>query len=349
MNMSFLLGHRPYGRIEAGGGEHVRTMFLHVASLPLIPTHSQWMMGGQPLAIPHYGPSVLAAYLRWWPAAIAIVVAARVRPAIAVPLVAAMIAISAAAWVWGLRLRGGPLAQRRRDFYRLAFGTRCDPEAMSPRVRAQLYIALAARWRHRHTTRTPFEVARTGPTSAAEAVLAFGLLHLRALETGARADRDDATRILLGAHERAGGPHDPYRAVAVIDPANLFATVAVAAAAGRDLGFGPTSTEVEEIAVYQMASPPPTRPRPPTAHELRLAQYTAVRHAHENLVAAGILAAVGLVGSVLALPAAKLESVLMALAFVGGALGLGWDALRARRRARATLDELDAAESAHLN
>src|SRR5258705_7313002 len=66
-----IYGVRPYGTVEAHGGEHAETHFFHIWFVPLIPTSSHWITqrtheGSRGYSIDMHAKSVLAGYLRVW-------------------------------------------------------------------------------------------------------------------------------------------------------------------------------------------------------------------------------------------------------------------------------------------
>ena len=115
-----------------------------------------------------------------------------------------------------LALAARRLAHRRSDFQMLAFGTRCDPERMTSEMRAQLKLGLDERLAALDVKRSPDEVAELlGATSTREAVIAYGLLRLAAIDAPRDARVKAATaarRILDGARDAAPASDGPYRA-----------------------------------------------------------------------------------------------------------------------------------------
>ncbi|HEY1552584.1 MAG TPA: hypothetical protein VGG28_32370 [Kofleriaceae bacterium] len=209
--MLVVFGTRSYGRIDAHGGEHAMTRFAHVYYLPIIPVSSMWVMGDRGFAIRTSGKSIAAAYLRVWAPLIAICVL--LTASIAGTIIAAVLA-AASAWAW--RSRGlRQSAMRASDFRLLAFGTRCDPAWMTSSLRDDMKRALDERWAKLDAQRAPDEVAERGATSSREAVVAYGLLAIAALDApdaGARATAaSNARRILDGSHDLAGDAAGPYR------------------------------------------------------------------------------------------------------------------------------------------
>ena len=232
--MIIIFGRRSYGRVDAHGSEYAQTTFAHIYYVPLIPTGSFWVTseaGGQRtgFSIPLHGKSVAAAYLRVW-APIAALATLSAAPLIAgVPV--ALVLLGLSAWAWSWRSVRGELALRRSDFNRLAFGMRCEPSAMSPEVRAQVGANLRARWDRSGAQRSPNDVGTFGATDPGEAVIAYGLLSLSALEHGGRDERDAAERILRGTHDPLPAAEDgPYREGTRPAPAAVHEQIASAAA-----------------------------------------------------------------------------------------------------------------------
>ncbi len=232
--MIIIFGRRSYGRVDAHGSEYAQTTFAHIYYVPLIPTGSFWVtseVGNQRtgFSIPLHGKSVAAAYLRVW-APIAAIATLSAAPLVAgVPIALALLGLSA--WAWSWRSVRGELAVRRSDFNRLAYGMRCEPSAMSPEVRAQVGANLRARWDRSGAQRSPNDVGKFGATDPGEAVIAYGLLSLSALEHGGRDERDAAERILRGTHDPLPAAEDgPYREGTRPAPAAVHDQIASAAA-----------------------------------------------------------------------------------------------------------------------
>src|SRR5439155_14303832 len=98
---------------------------------------------------------------------------------------------------------------------RLAFGTRCDPAHMDDLMRVQIGSALKDRWAKIDAGRSPDDVARFGAKSSGEAVVAYGMLRLAALERNSKAEEAAADRILAGTHDTLPSDQGPYRDAAV--------------------------------------------------------------------------------------------------------------------------------------
>lgn len=321
-------GYRAYGRVDAIGGEYAQTVFAQFHFLPIIPKGSVWVTAHHgAFAIPLHKRSIAAAYLRWWAPAVA-VLALAAPIVVAIPLVVALATASAWAWTW--RSRRGALAQRRSVFNRLAFGTRCEPEWMSVDQRARLLRSLTAHWERLGGPGTPRDIARDGAADAHEAVIAYGVLKLRALASGTRADREAAERVLLGAHA-------PRTSREIADPAELFATLA--AAAER-----PVAPDLD----------PPARggDAGPLASPLLETPLTEA----SNLIAGGALLAVAALvlgwiawRSPLFPPAAYAIIAALVLVLVVGGGVIAATGVIARRRAVRAQDELDARDPDDLS
>ena len=258
-----IYGIRNYGVVDAHGGELATTRFFHLWFAPLIPTGSTWITGTGPAgevghSIKLHGKSVAAGYLRVWGALVAIGnLVAGMQTAHLGHFVAAAIAGALCAWSWSWRSLRTEAARRRSDFNFVAFGTRCEPRRMSPELRGQARRDLERRWDARKPDKSPNDVARHGASDPAEAVIAYGLLRLAAVERG-RAGRDedaDADRILAGAHVPTEVGDGPYRATpAATAEAPTAATLGdlVAARAAEQIAANPvmvpTPIDVERAA-----------------------------------------------------------------------------------------------------
>ena len=209
-------GERPYGHVEEDElGHHASTRFFHIWYLPLFPIRSLWFANGKVYPTALNGRSIAAVYLRLW-AAVAAVVAATTATWAGGALAVVLAGLSAWSWTWRRR----PAAQRRvADFDGAAFGMRCRPELMPDAYRAQCKVLLEARWEDRGGGRSPEDVATHGARNADEAVLAYGLLRLaaidRSIERGGagEGERAAAARILAGTFDPKHGA-GPYREAA---------------------------------------------------------------------------------------------------------------------------------------
>lgn len=207
-----IYGQRPYGRLHAHEGEYAHTLFMHVDFIPLFPVESYWITSdlgrGDPVGFPIklHGKSVLATYLRFWAPVLAVVAFVSSRSLIATVIAIALAGLSAWAWMWGPR---SALARRRSDFDRVALGSRCDPAWMTDEMRRRLSRALASQLAQLPDARPPDDVARFGARSIDEAILAYGLLRLSAVEHRAAAAAAD--RLLASAFEKLPSDGGPYR------------------------------------------------------------------------------------------------------------------------------------------
>jgi hypothetical protein len=74
---------------------------------------------------------------------------------------------------------------------------------MPAEMRVRIAGALHERWTKMDPGRSPDDVARFGAKSAGEAVAAYGMLRLAALERRGKAERDAAEQLLRGTHDHA--------------------------------------------------------------------------------------------------------------------------------------------------
>ncbi len=229
-----IYGRRAYGRVHAHEGEFAETQFAHIDFLPLFPIQSYWIThddGDQRFGFPIklHLRSVAAAYLRVWGiglALIAMIVSGSTAGSVAA---AGLLALSIWSWTWR-SMRGA--ARRRSDFNRVAFGARCEPSWMTRPHVAKLRASLDERWGRRDAARPPDDVARFGPNDVNEAVLAYGLLRLAAIDH--REAAASADRILDSAFEPRAAEDGPYRdAQAALPAAGIGAAVSVSARAAR--------------------------------------------------------------------------------------------------------------------
>ena len=216
-----IYGVRDYGRVDAHAGEHAQTKFFHIWFAPLIPVGSSWVTPTGGHSIKPNLKSIAAAYLRIWGVVATIgLLSAGLQQLGAKSLAGTGMLIAAAcfaaltAWSWTWRNLRGAAAQRRSDFNYVAFGTRCEPSRRFAAERAELKRNLDRRWNERAPSRNPNEVAAHGASDAGEAVLAYGLLRLSAIDRGKAGASDgvDADRILHGQHTSPSVDDGPYRA-----------------------------------------------------------------------------------------------------------------------------------------
>jgi hypothetical protein len=194
------------------------------------------------------GKSVLAGYLRFWGPALAVIgVATLTIPGIALALLAA----AACAWAWTWHSLRGDHAHRRSDFQFLAYGTRCDPRHFPRDMRARMKVDLDRRWTALATARPPEDVARFGAKTLDEAVTAYGLLRLTALDGHAEADAA-ADKILHDTRDMPADTAGPYRSgETVVD--DVLARVTAAASVARPAPVAPARVSI---------ATPPAPPKP---------------------------------------------------------------------------------------
>lgn len=210
-------GTREYGLVDEYQGELASTTFFHVWFVPLVPVGSTWITHqgvGQRRGheITLHGKSVAAGYARvWGPIAAVGSLGAVLGGASIVYAVIAVVAALACAASWRWRTLHGERARRESDFNYVAFGTRVHPKRLLAETRAQLKAALDRQWAARAPKNSPNDIARHGTSDPAEAVIAYGLLRLGALERRGGTEDADADRILDGEHVPTAPPAGPYR------------------------------------------------------------------------------------------------------------------------------------------
>ena len=228
-----IYGQRPYGRLHAHEGEYAHTQFMHIDFIPLFPVESFWITSdlgdGQRLGFPIklHAKSVLATYLRLWAPCIAVLVFLSFRSPAATVLTIALAALSAWSWMWGPRR--GALARRRSDFDRVALGSRCDPAWMPDDMRRRLSRTLESQLARLPDARPPDDVARFGARNLDEAILAYGLLRLSAVEHRAAAAAAD--RLLASTFDELPSEGGPYRERLAGSVPQLGAAISAAARA----------------------------------------------------------------------------------------------------------------------
>jgi len=231
--MVIIYGHRAYGRVDEWGGEYAQTSFVHIYYMPIVPTGSLWVTrehAGTQFGVPIevHLKSVAATYLRTW-AIVAAVVAFSVAPGLVTGSVALALGLASAySWTW-LALRGAA-ARHRSDFNLLAFGTRCEPKRMPRDTRAKLAASLEERRSKLAEQRPVEDVARFGAHSLDEAVLAYGVLRIAALDHRDAAADAAADRLLAGSHDKLPSGDGPYRDAQTVSAGALQAEVAEVAA-----------------------------------------------------------------------------------------------------------------------
>ena len=215
-----IYGVRSYGRVDAHAGEHAQTKFFHIWFAPLVPVGSWWVTPTGGHSIKPNLKSIAAGYLRIWgliatigllTAGLQQLHAASLAGSAMLIAAASFAALTAWSWTWH-NLRGS--ARRRSDFNYVAYGTRCEPSRRFAADRSELKRNLDRRWNERAPSRNPNEVAAHGASDAGEAVLAYGLLRLSAIDRGnaGASDGTDADRILAGQHSAPSVDDGPYRA-----------------------------------------------------------------------------------------------------------------------------------------
>jgi hypothetical protein len=254
-----IYGVRPYGTVDAYGGEYAETSFFHIWFVPLVPTSSHWITnqtaeGSSGYSIDMYGKSVVAGFLRVWGPLLALGTFVAGFAGNPIMLLISALAIAATVWTWTWRNVRSEAAKRRSDFNLVAFGTRCEPRRMTKELQAAFKSSLDARWDERKPDRTPNDIARHGTKDADDAVIAYGLLRLAGVMRG-RAGREedaDADRILDGAHSTLAVGEGPYREGVQAAPlTGSLATVVQAMAATQDVMRNSSAEARAERAVQQ--------------------------------------------------------------------------------------------------
>jgi len=198
-----------YGKVDSHDGQHAETRFAQLFLVPLWPTSSQWVVGkrlGIPIRL--HGRSVAATYLRFWAPIVALLTFAIGSGVASLVVAGALLAASAWSWTWRKLPRS---AHRRSDFNQLAFGVRCDPQLMTAAHRERCAEALKQRWDAKPDSRPPDDIARLGARDLEEAVVAYGILRLAAIDHGVSPEL--AARLLDGARDDADRD-GPYRELA---------------------------------------------------------------------------------------------------------------------------------------
>jgi len=201
-----------YGKVELHDGQYAQTQFAQVFLVPLWPVKSQWIVGrklGIPIRL--HGRSIAATYLRFWAPVVALLTFAIGSGLPSMLVAGALAAASAWSWTWRKLPRS---AHRRSDFNQLAFGVRCDPQLMTAAHRERCAEALKQRWESKPDSRPPDDIARYGARDLEEAVVAYGILRLAALDHGESPEL--AQRLLEGARDDADR-EGPYRELAAGD------------------------------------------------------------------------------------------------------------------------------------
>jgi hypothetical protein len=243
--MMIIYGHRSYGRVHGHGGEYAQTQFAHLYYMPLIPMTSFWVTSAQGgtsrgFHIRLSARSVFSAYLRWWGLAFAALAFALapgvVGAAIALPLVAAV----ALAWTW--RSVRSARAIRHGDVDRVVFGSRCPPALLPADMRQDLRSRLDERWSKIGGGRSPEDVVGFGARTPEEALFAYGLLRLAAVEHRDPAAAQAAEKLLAGI-EREPVTGSPYRGEAGVAFARLDEEEPSDAGAANKSGTGEATSD----------------------------------------------------------------------------------------------------------
>jgi hypothetical protein len=223
--MLIIFGTRHYGVVDRHAGQYACTRVFHVYYLPIIPLGTMWVTAehGDALSghkVAFYGRSIAAAFLRPWGIAVGIIGGlagireldnGRIGSGVGLLVVAAML-LALAIRSFRQRTVRGVRAIRERDLARAVFGTACDPKYLPRSVVDAMQSSIENDWARVAQGRTPGDVARLGPSSPDQALLAWALLRLRARTTpGAERARllADAARIADGVHDSAqlGSPY----------------------------------------------------------------------------------------------------------------------------------------------
>jgi hypothetical protein len=223
--MLIVFGTRHYGMVDRHAGQYACTRVFHVYYLPIIPLGTMLVtaehggaLSGHKVAF--YGRSVAAAFLRPWGIGLGIIGGlggigelgnGHIGSAVGLLLVAATL-LALAIRSFRQRTVRGVRANREREMARAAFGTSCDPKYLPRNLVDAMLSSIENDWARVAQGRTPGDVARLGPSSPDQALLAWALLRLRARTTpgGERAGLlADAARIVDGMHDSAplGSPY----------------------------------------------------------------------------------------------------------------------------------------------
>ncbi len=251
-----IYGTREYGLVDEYQGEHASTTFFHIWFAPIFPVGSTWITRSvgerEGHKIKLHGKSIAAAYLRVWGPIVALLGFLASENGSHGYAALGTLALALSAWSWRWSKLRGDRAKRRSDFNYVAFGTRAEPSRLLAATRTELRVSLDRSWNARAPKGSPNDVAQHGTSDPAEAVLAYGLLRLAALERRAKGDEDaDADRILDGDHVPVAIADGPYRAATLGAPSSATAlgdlVAARAAADARDKA-APANVEAMDVA-----------------------------------------------------------------------------------------------------
>jgi hypothetical protein len=224
--MIIIFGTRHYGMVDRHAGQYACTRVFHLYYLPVLPLGTMWVtaQNGDALSghkVSFYPRSIAAAFLRPWGVAASIGAGLATYGALGdgrlgtglglLALTAALLGLTI--WSFLQRAVRGARASRERDMARAVFGTSCDPKYLPRSVVDGMQSSIEDDWARTAQGRTPGDVARLGPSSPGEALLAWALLRLRA-RTAPRGERArllaDAARLVDGIHD-TGTIGSPYR------------------------------------------------------------------------------------------------------------------------------------------
>lgn len=219
--MIIIFGTRNCGAVDEQDGEYAVTRCFHIYYLPIIPLRWMWVSGQSGdevvgIAIRPHLRSLAAAYLRSWGLIVAIGLLANASLAGAgrMNLIAGIVAGAAVALSWRWHSRRSQRDLRAGTMIQSTLNTYCDPRYFQRDRAEESRRYLEAQWARYANGRSPNDVARLGPTSPEQAVLAYSLLRLTA-RTGRGGNGRDAARladrILDGAHETPSLPGGAYR------------------------------------------------------------------------------------------------------------------------------------------
>jgi len=232
-----IAARRTHGRVDDHDGEYVETEFrcLGWLPIPLVPVRSFWIVddrGTQRVGfeIELHHRSVAAGYLRVLAPGIAIAVLALWSSPSAAAIAAALVALSAWSWTWWPR---DAAVRRRSDFDRAAFGSRCDPAAMTDAMHQVLTDQLRLRAGAHAEPRLPDDIVRFGAQTPDEALFAYGILRLG----GARSPHPPASpgrfpgreHLIGGVARRRRSRGGPYRDRHAADAPELWAALSASA------------------------------------------------------------------------------------------------------------------------
>lgn len=219
--MIIIFGTRNCGAVDKQDGEYAVTRCFHIYYLPIIPLQWMWVSGGSDdevfgISIRPHLRSLVAAYLRSWGlvAAIGLLANASLAGAGLLYLIAGIVTGAAVALSWRWYSRRGQRDLRAGDLIHGTLGTYCDPGYFQRDRAEESRRYLEAQWPQYANGRSPNDVARLGPSSPEQALLAYGLLRLTARTSRGGNGRDAARladRILDGTHEELSLPGGAYR------------------------------------------------------------------------------------------------------------------------------------------